>query len=96
MGVGVGVTWHGHEILKPPLPSVQSLGIKNFNQCFHTNSPILLLSTTIKYGKGGQIITLQNRLFNSFKIVSRSESVYFFLTREGFHKLNSRIKRFPL
>ena len=47
-------------------------------------------------GEGGQNITPQHRLLHSSKTVSWSESVGFFLTREGFHKLNSRIKRFPL
>ena len=47
-------------------------------------------------GEGGQNITPQYRRLRSSKTVSWSESVGFFLTREGFHKLNSRFKRFPL
>ena len=50
---------HGHEILKTHLPILQPQGIRIFCQCFHADyeiySQILLLSTNMKYGEGGQI-----------------------------------------
>lgn len=78
----------------------QPQGIRIFDRCFHTDYeiclPIILLSTSMENGEGAQNITPQNRFLHSSKIVSLSDSVGFFLTREVFHKLNSRFKRFPL
>ena len=57
--MGWGQKCHGHEILKP-LPIVKSLGICIFLVKFQADYVlyllILLLSTTVKNGEGGQNI----------------------------------------
>lgn len=75
-----GFKCHDHHILSP-LPIIQPQGISIFDQWSHTDYElyltIRLLSTNMKNGYGGQNITPKNKLLNSSKIVSWSESVVF-------------------